>query len=274
MNAIWSIALKEFKDGLRNRWIVAITVIFALLSIGISWFGAAASGMIGFTNIPNTIVSLASLAIFLIPLIALLLAYDAIVGEDEDGTLLLLLTYPLTKGQLITGKLLGHGAILAISTLLGFGSAACIIAVFAENVDIAELAQAFSLFILSATLLGTSFVAIAYCLSAWVSEKSRAAGLALITWFFFVLVFDLGLLGLLVSTSGDFQADVVPYLLLLNPADVFRLVNLVGFDSAGSGLLVMAKELAFDYGTLFSVLLLWVAIPFSLSFWLFKRRKL
>ena len=104
MHAIWCIAQKELKDGLRNRWIVAITLVFALLSIGISWFGAAASGMVGFTSIPNTIISLASLAVFLIPLIALLLAYDAIVGEDEDGTLLLLLTYPLTKAQLLLGK--------------------------------------------------------------------------------------------------------------------------------------------------------------------------
>ena len=44
---------------------------------------------------PATVASLTSLATFLMPLIALLLAYDAIVGEEEGGTLLLLLTYPL-----------------------------------------------------------------------------------------------------------------------------------------------------------------------------------
>jgi len=82
MRAIYYIAQKELKDGLRNRWIIAITLIFALLSIGISWFGAAASGVIGFTSIPNTIFSLASLAVFIIPLISLLLAYDAIVGKE------------------------------------------------------------------------------------------------------------------------------------------------------------------------------------------------
>ena len=42
-----------------------------------------------------TVVSLASLTVFLVPLIALLLAYDAIVGEAERGTLLLLLAYPV-----------------------------------------------------------------------------------------------------------------------------------------------------------------------------------
>ena len=33
------------------------------------------------------------------PLIALLLAYDAIVGEDEGGTLMLLLTYRWAAGR-------------------------------------------------------------------------------------------------------------------------------------------------------------------------------
>ena len=83
MNQIWNIAHKEFKDGLRNRWMLFITLLFALLAIGISWFGAAAAGQVGFTNLPATIASLASLATFLMPLIALLLAYDAIVGEEE-----------------------------------------------------------------------------------------------------------------------------------------------------------------------------------------------
>ena len=237
MNAVLAVAQKELKDGFRNRWIVAITSIFALLAIGISWFGAAASGVIGFTSIPNTIVSLASLAVFLIPLIALLLAYGAIVGEDEDGTLLLLLTYPLTKAQLLFGKLLGHSSILAVSTTIGFGAAAITISLFAENVDQISLYSSFSIFILSATLLGICFVLVAYCISASVSEKSKAAGIALICWFLFVLVFDLGLLGLLIITEGQFNESAFPYLLLLNPTDVFRLINLISFESAGTGLL-------------------------------------
>ncbi|MCP5169661.1 MAG: ABC transporter permease subunit [Hahellaceae bacterium] len=274
MNAIASIAWKEFKDGLRNRWIVAITLVFALLSVGISWFGAAASGVVGFTSLPSTIVSLASLAVFLIPLIALLLAYDAIVGEDEDGTLLLLLTYPLSKGQLLIGKLLGHGAIMTTSTILGFGASAVTILVFAQNAAISEVLGSFSIFILSASLLGIVFIAFAYLISAWVSEKSKAAGLALIFWFMFVLVFDLGLLGLLVATEGRFHPDLIPYLLMLNPTDVFRLINLVGFEGSGQGLLVMAGELSFGYGILFSVLIAWVVAPFFAAYWVFRKRRI
>ncbi|MCJ8318622.1 MAG: hypothetical protein MJK12_03255 [Colwellia sp.] len=45
----------------------------------------------------------------------------------------------------------------------------------------------FGLFIASAILLGLSFTAIAYLISLLVSEKSKAVGFALITWFFVCL---------------------------------------------------------------------------------------
>ena len=65
MNAILIIAGKEFRDGLRNRWVLAITLVFAFLAIGLAYFGASASGMVGLTSLSTTIISLASLAIFL-----------------------------------------------------------------------------------------------------------------------------------------------------------------------------------------------------------------
>ncbi|MEJ2508968.1 MAG: ABC transporter permease subunit [Gammaproteobacteria bacterium] len=276
MNAVLTVAWKEFRDGLRNRWVLAITLVFALLALGLSYFGAAASGSVGFTSLGTTIVSLASLAVFLIPLIALLLAYDSIVGEEERGTLLLLLTYPLGRVQLLAGKFLGHGAILGVSTLVGFGAAAVLIAFAAGDAAGTGLLPAFAYFILSATLLGWVFIALAYLISVCVSEKSRAAGLALLVWFFFVLVYDLGLLGTLVATGGGVGRDVFPYLLLLNPTDVFRLANLAGFEPARSysGLMALARGHALQPAALTGILMLWVIVPLTLAAWRFRRREL
>lgn len=275
MNTVLTVAAKEFRDGLRNRWVLAITLVFALLALGLSYFGAAAAGTVGFTGLATTIVSLASLAVFLIPLIALLLAYDSVIGEDEQGTLALLLSYPLNRFQLLAGKLLGHGAILALSTLLGFGSAGVIIALFAERIAALELLGALTLFIISASLLGWAFVALAYVISVVVTEKSRAAGLALIVWFLFVLVFDLALLGLLVASEGAVGQDVLPWLLLANPTDVFRLVNLTGFEAvqAHAGLLSIADRAQFDTVLLLTAQAAWVAVPFALAVLLFRRRE-
>jgi len=274
MSQIWNIARKEFSDGLRNRWLLAISLLFAALAVGIAWLGAAASGQLGFTSIPATIASLASLATFLVPLIALLLAYDAIVGEDEAGTLMLLLTYPLGRGQLLLGKFVGHGLILALATLIGFGCAALAIAVLVADVDLSLLVWAFARFMLSSTVLGWVFLAMAYVLSSKVSEKSSAAGLALGLWFLFVLVFDLALLALLVISQGKFSPDLLPWLLLLNPTDVYRLINLSGFEGSGNaaGVMALGGDLPVAGEVLWLCLLLWVAAPLALAFGVFRRR--
>ncbi|OMH33637.1 ABC transporter permease subunit [Motiliproteus sp. MSK22-1] len=275
MNAIFTVAGKEFRDGLRNRWIGAITIIFAILAIGLAYFGAAAAGRVGFTSLSTTIVSLASLAVFIIPLIALMLAYDGVVGEDENGTLLLLMTYPLSRWQLLLGKMVGHGAIMAFSTVVGFGSSALIMGIFSASTDWGELSAAFGIFIVSAVLLGWVFIAFAYIISSTAAEKSKAAGMALIVWFLFVLVFDLGLLGLLVGTQGDVDTQVFPYLLLLNPTDIFRLVNISYFASEQiTGLMAIAKHVQFSTSTLLLSLLAWLVAPMAISMMIFNRRSL
>jgi Cu-processing system permease protein len=274
MNPIWNMARKEFNDGLRNRWLLAISLLFAVLATGIAWLGAAASGQVGFTSVPATIASLASLATFLMPLIALLLAYDAIVGEDESGTLLLLLTYPLGRGHILLGKFVGHGLILALATLIGFGCAMLAIALLVEEVELSLLLWAFGRFMLSSTLLGWGFLCLAYGLSSVSAEKSTAAGLALGVWFFFVLVFDLALLALLVLSEGQFNPKILPWLLLLNPADIYRLINLSGFDPGANtaGVLTLGSDLPMPGAMLWLCLLLWVAAPLAAAWLLFRRR--
>ena len=245
MPVVWTIARKELADGLRNRWLLAISLLFALLSVGIPW----------------SVASLTSLATFLMPLIALLLAYDAIVGEEEGGTLLLLLTYPLGRGQLLLGKFLGHGLILALATLIGFGSAALAILVLVPEVEAAML------------LLGCVFLALAYALSSRASEKSSAAGQALGLWFFFVLLFDLALLAILVLSQGHLSPRLLPWLLLLNPTDLYRLINLSGFDAAAAGGVVpLASDLPVSASALWLALALWACAALALAHGLFRRR--
>ena len=271
MKAMFIVAAKEFQDGLRNRWALAITVILAVLAMGIAYFGAAASGGLGFTSLTTTLVSLSTLAVFLIPLIALMLAYDAVVGEQEAGTLLLLLTYPISRSTLLFGKFLGHGMILAVATLLGFGIAGMVIALGAEGVPLSELSVGLARLIVSSVLLGWVFLAFAYLISVTVSEKARAAGLALGVWFLFVLVFDLVLLALLVGVKQG--GDWLPYLMLLNPTDSFRLINLSGFDSTQleNGIAAIAQKGAFHSAWPPLAMLVWIVVPLLVAVRRFHR---
>jgi len=272
MNQILTVANKEFHDGLRNRWLLSITLIFALLSIGLTYFGAAVSGVEGVASLSTTVASLASLAVFLIPLIALLLSYDSFVGEQESGTLLLLLTYPLSKSQLLLGKFIGQGGIIALATLLGFGSSAVLLYFQLGN---SEIISAFGLFIVSAILLGLSFTVISYLISLSVSEKSKAAGFALITWFLFALAFDLALLALLVGVEEGVTQQGLTQLMMLNPADIFRLVNLAGLDSSDvNGALAVAINASLSQTQLILALVAWVVLPLLLAIFIFRRKKL
>ena len=123
MNTLFIIAGKEVRDGLRNRWVVATTLLMAALALTLSFLGAAPTGTVGVGPVEITIVSLSSLTIFLLPLIALLLSFDAVVGEIDRGTMTLLLSYPVARWQVLLGKFLGHAAIIAFATVLGYGAA-------------------------------------------------------------------------------------------------------------------------------------------------------
>jgi Cu-processing system permease protein len=273
MNKLLIIASKEFKDGFRNRWIIAITLMYAIFSLGLTYFGSAASGTVGFASLETTIISLASLAVILIPLIALMLAYNAFVGEYEQGTMLLLLTYPISRTSLLLGKFFGQAAIMLVSAIIGFGVA--VVALIAgTEISPGEALPAFAWFIASASLLGWIFIAIAYVISLSVSEKSQAAGLALVVWFFFVLVYDLGLLALLVADNGSMSTHFLSSLLLFNPTDVFRLINYQAVNASEySGVLQLAQGSGSNLFSLTLVMLAWIIVPLILSAVIFKKRE-
>ena len=271
--ALAAIAVKELRDGLRNRWALSIALGLAVLALVIAWFGPAASGTVGFASLGATVVSLASLAVFLVPLVALLLGYEAVVGEAERGTLLLLLAYPVSRGLLLAGKFAGHALLLAAAITVGLGGAALVLA--ATGAAAAEgFWPAFARLVASTVLLGWAFLALAYAISAGAREKGRAAALALAAWLGLVLVYDLLLLGALVAAAGRVPAWLFEALLVANPADAFRVLNLGGEAAreALGGLGGLVHGAALSPALLVSVLLAWTALLLGLAFWRFARR--
>ena len=124
MRNILIVARKEIQEGLRNRWVLATTLLLAALALTLTFLGSAPTGSVGVRALDVVIVSLSSLTIFLLPLIALLISHDAIVGEMERGTMLLLLSYPVGALAGAARQVRRPLAILAFATLLGYGAAA------------------------------------------------------------------------------------------------------------------------------------------------------
>lgn len=262
------IAAKEFWDRLRNRWVLAVAIIFTVFALVIAYFGAAQQGAVGFRGMDITIASLVSLVIYLVPLIALLLGYDAIVGERERGSLELLLSLPITRFELLIGKFLGLAGALTFSTLAGFGLAGILLSYQLGMTALYHYAG----FMVSAILLGMAFLSIAILISVTTTDRVRASGLAIGLWFFFVLVYDLLLLGILVLSDKRFSLSFFPVLLYLNPADIFRILNVFGFEEVRKlyGLAtVLPAKLASPW-LLGSAMVLWIVAPLGLATWRFK----
>lgn len=276
MNMLRIIAVKEFRDGLRNRWVVATTLLMAALALTLSFLGSAPTGTVGASPLDVTIVSLSSLTIFLLPLIALLLSYDAIVGEIDRGTMSLLLSYPVARWQILVGKFLGHAAIVGVATMLGYGAAGAALAFGGAEIT-PESWQAFAAMIGSSVLLGAAFTALGYLASTLVRDRGTAAGIAVGVWLAFVLLYDMGLLGLVVADQGRMlSTGVLNALLLANPADAYRLFNLTGFASVSqfSGMSGLSNTVQLSPGALLGVLAAWVAAPLALATLVFSRRQI
>lgn len=64
-------------------------------------------------------------------------------------------------------------------------------------------------------------------------------------------------------------------LMMLNPTDIFRLVNLAGLDSSDvNGALSVAINASLSQTQLFSALVAWVVLPLTLAIFIFKKKKL
>ena len=201
MRNIVIIAAKEIKEGLRNRWVLATTLLLAALALSLTFLGSAPTGNVGAGALDVVVVSLSSLTIFLLPLIALLISHDAVVGEMERGTMILLLSYPVGRYQVILGKFCGHVLILAFATVIGYGAAAAALAITGASV-LAASWYAFASMLGTSIMLGAVFVAIGYLISSLVRDRGTAAGFSVGIWLLMVLVFDMALLGILVVDQG------------------------------------------------------------------------
>jgi len=260
MTTLWHLALKELRDGLRNRWVAATILALLGLALVLALLGSAPGGSVKASALAVTLVSLSSLSVYLIPLIALMLSYDAVVGEAERGSLLLLLSYPVARWQVLLGKLLGHTAILAIAILVGYGGTAVLVGL-AGGAE-AEAWSALAALCASSLLLGAVFLALGYLLSVLADERGKAAGMAIGLWLLLVVVYDLALLGLLISDQRQtLSQGLFSVLLTVNPTDAFRVFNLTFTEGAArlGGLAGVAAGSAPGHGLTLGVMLAWTA---------------
>lgn len=276
MKMLWIIALKELRDGIRNRWIAATIILLGTLALALSLLGSAPTGSVRASSLDIMVINLANLSVYLIPLIALMLSYDSLVAEFERGTMLLLLTYPIARWQVIIGKFIGHSLILFIAIFIGYGGAVLIL-LASGQADITGW-QAYLSMMLSSLLLGCVFIALGYLLSILVKERATAAGSAIALWLIFVVLYDLLLFGLLLLDKQQLiSQQLLSILMLASPTDSYRLINLSLFENVrqASGITTLvAGNTALNTVLLSGVMMLWLILPLTAVLLIFQRREL
>ncbi|MCP4444405.1 MAG: ABC transporter permease subunit [Myxococcales bacterium] len=251
----------EFIERLRDRWVIASSLVFALLASAVSAYGITA----GANAVALTGPSLATLVSLLVPLVAMILSHDAIVGERERNTLGLLLSLAVRRWEVIVAKYIGRGAALAVSVCAGLGLAS----VVAGKEQGAVLLQ----LIPATLLLGWAFLAIGMLISSISSRPVSASTMVVIVWFVLVFFFDLALLGLLVATDGYISTKTISNLVIANPAGLYRiqvLSRLSGAEAlANLGMTVAPPSgalIAFIWGS-------WIVGPLVVSWAILSRRR-
>jgi len=207
----------ELLERTRDRWVLVISLLFALLATGVSLYGRSAEVDVARLTGP----SLVTLTALLVPLVAMVLSHDAIVGERERNTLGLLLSLPVSRFEVVFAKFVGRALALTASVGLGLG-----VAMLAS-----DPAGAHTLLrLLGPTLLlGLAFLSIGMLISASTRRQVTAASVVVVVWFLLVFFYDLGLLGLLVVSDGAVSQQTVSALVLANPAGLFRIQMMQAF---------------------------------------------
>lgn len=271
-DAMWAIARKELSDKLKSRWVIVIAVGFAFFTLVIAYFGGATSGVAGFRNMEATVASLTSLVTYFIPILALTLGGGIIADENDKGTLEIYLASPISPAEFITGKFVGLAVALSLAMVAGLGVSGLALLVGSGM----KAFVSYLVFMLNSAFLGFIFLSVSFLVSVLFRERARVIAFTVFLWLFFSVLYDLGLIGLLIITKGAVGNDVFSVFLTLNPVDVYRVINFLSIGELKVFLGLVSVDLPAYMKTpvLAAVSLAWVGAPLFVSYRLFKKRYL
>ncbi len=272
-NPILIICSREIKNTVTNHYLLGMTLLLATLSLSLMLLGDTPFGSTGVNKLSMQITSLSSLSIFFIPLMALFLSYDAIVGENEQGSLLLMLSYPIKRSEFVLGKFIANWVSLSIAIVLGYG-AILLLSLFDNNLT-TEFIYAYLGLVFTSILLGGAFTAMALLISVVVIQRSTAIIYCIAVWLFFVIFFDMILLIVLTSKYNYIiSANALSGIMLFNPIDIFRIISI---SEQGSNLLplqALSKITELPQSVLISSMFVWIVTPLMGAIDLLKKKDL
>jgi Cu-processing system permease protein len=275
MNARWHrvgvVAREEFRQALESRWLFGFTALLTALVLGLSFFGMAQSREVGFQGFARVTLSLMNLVLFIVPLTGLMLGVTSVTGGS--GALPLLLAQPVSRREVLAGKLVGLGAALTVAQLVGFGGGGVVVALSAG----ADQVRGFAALTGLSIALGWLMVSTSLMIAVLRPDRLKAMSTALFLWLLLVVAYDLVVLGATTMLGGlPLQRVLVPAL-LLNPVDIARVLTTLAVGSGAlfgptSAVLMKLSGTSAGIGIGLLVLLVETIVPAAIAMWVFQRR--
>lgn len=245
-------------DILRSKVLLAYTLF--LLVVSLALFSLETDGA-------KSIVSLLSIVLIIVPLISVVFTTTYFYNAYEF--IELLVAQPLSRNTILLGEYFGVAVSMKAAFFIGIGIP---VLIYSPNLTGAVL-------ILSGIVLTLSFVSIAFFASVAMRDKAKGIGMSLLLWFYFAVIYDAIVLGILFSFS-DYPLDkAVIALASLNPIDMARIMVLMKLDiSALMGFTgaVYKQFFGSNFGLFYTlaIMLVWILLPLFISVRIFQRKNL
>ena len=200
-NMILSIAKKEILDNIRNAWLLVVTLIYTALVLLVTYSGTITQSLENVGHLIST--GFSPIVTILVPLMGLMLGYNAIVGELESGSMLLFGSHAISRLDILLGKVIGRGFILMYSIVIGFGLGGILIAINLPNADFGE----YAIFIGATVLLSFVFFCMGIMVSTFFKRRTPAIGTTLGFWIIFAIFWPIITVILMVLVFSDITLD-------------------------------------------------------------------
>jgi Cu-processing system permease protein len=265
---IRTIAIKELRDALRNRWFVMFTIAFTGLALALSALSQPSGSQLQLASYNKTAASLINLVLLFVPLIGLTLGASGLASDRETGALAYLLAQPVNHIEVLLGKYIGMASALLASLALGFGLAGIAMTLQGQTSDPGGYLMTVTL----ACLLALAMLSVGFLIAVLVKKTSTALTSGLFTWLLLVFVGDLGIMGAAIVTRISIQN--VFWLATINPLQMFKMAAILTIQANLEVLGPVGMYATDQYGTallpmLLVGLFLWITVPLVVALLVF-----
>ena len=266
-----TVARHELRGALRGRMLLGFAALFTLLSLGITLAGLGGSGQVLVQGFARTGVSLLGIAVYLLPLLGLVVGAAAF--GSEDGGTELLVAQPVERWEVLLGRVIGLCAALALVAAAGYGAAAALVL---ARVGVAGIGG-YLLVAGGSTAVGLAGVTVGVLLGVVARRRGAAVGWALGVWFAAAVLYDLAAIGVLQVVGSGEPGGWLVAILAANPIDGVRTMGLVSLGAdvllgpTGAALHRLMGPLGGGAWVAAS-LVAWVALPVVVAARLYARR--